>query len=195
MTSQASSPTAPPPRPPARHPDFGAARPGEVKLETDPATMPGDAHLVFIGRLHSPWKERGSCPKNLREARERSAAENLPSPWLEIDPTWRPGLAGLASVGHIVVLAWFDRARRDLIVQSPRHASEPRGVFALRSPVRPNPIALEIVAVVGVDATAGRIDIDATDLLDGTPIIDIKPHLASIDAVLPLEGRTTAAVP
>ena len=140
--------------------------------------MAGDGHIVFIGRIRTPWATRKDCPKNPREARERGKPAAL-----EIDPAYRLGLTGLAGYSHIVLLYWMHEARRDLIVQSPAHATEPRGVFSLRSPVRPNPIALSVVRVLSLDAAAGRIEIDAIDCVDGTPLIDIKPYLPGVDAV------------
>jgi tRNA (Thr-GGU) A37 N-methylase len=74
-------------------------------------------------------------------------------------------------------------ARRDLIVQAPRHKPEPTGVFALRSPARPNPIALATVRILDIDPAQGRITIDAIDCRDGTPLLDIKPWIERIDAV------------
>jgi tRNA (Thr-GGU) A37 N-methylase len=67
-------------------------------------------------------------------------------------------------------------------VQKPRHAAEPKGVFSLRSPARPNPVGLHVAKLVALDIEAGRIGIDAIDVLDGTPVIDIKPYYASTDA-------------
>ncbi len=155
------------------------ARPGEIRAEIDPAALAGDATLVFIGRAHTPWTSRDDCPKNLAEARERGGVA-----WIEIDPPWRPGLRDLAAGDGIVVMTWMDRARRDLVVQSPRHGPTPRGVFSLRSPVRPNPIALHAVRLIACDPAAGRLDVDALDCLDGTPVLDIKPWLHRVD-VLP----------
>ncbi len=149
-----------------------------MALGEDPAGMAGDAHVVFIGRIRSPWSERSQCPKNLRQAREDGATATV-----EIDPPYRDGLLGLDGVSHVIVLYWMDRARRDLIVQHPRHATRAKGVFALRSPVRPNPIAMAVVKVLGLDQAAGTIAIDAIDCLDGTPLLDVKPYYASTDAV------------
>ena len=157
-------------------------RPGETRLGFDPAAEPGDAHLVFIGRVHSP-RTAADCPKNLREARVRLRTGSLAQPWLEIAPRFRLALTGLDAHAHILVLAWLDRARRDLAVLAKRHVAAPRGVLALRSPVRPNPIAVDIVRLLHVDVAAGRLDIDAIDLIDGTPLLDVKPYLASVDAV------------
>ena len=79
------------------------------------------------------------------------------------------------------MLYWIDRGRRDLIVQAPRHSPEPRGVFALRSPVRPNPIALAAVIIRSIDHETGIIGIDTTDAFDRTPVVDIKPWIEGID--------------
>ena len=153
-------------------------REGERQLETDPATMPADAHVVFIGRIASPWTRREECPKNMRAARESGRPASL-----TIDAPYRPGLAGLEGVGHLAILTWLHRAPRTLIVQKPRHATEAKGVFALRSPVRPNPVGLHVVRLTGLDVEAGRLDLEAIDVLDGTPVIDVKPYFASTDSV------------
>lgn len=157
--------------------DF-ALREGEQALDFDPATLPADARLVFIGRVRSPWTERRDCPKNVVAARETGKPALV-----EIDPAWRAGLSGLEAGSHLILLTWLDRGPRNMIVQKPRHASESRGVFALRSPARPNPVGVHVVQLLGLDAESGRLDIDAIDVLDGTPVIDIKPYYASTDAV------------
>lgn len=152
-----------------------AARPGEVALSFDPARVADDAHLRFIGRLRSPWS-RGNCPKNLREAREAGGDFRA-----EIDPPFRPGLQGLAPGMPLMVLYWTGLARRDLILQSPAHRDGPTGVFALRSPARPNPVALGVVRLLALDQAAGMLEFDALDAFDGTPLLDIKPWLPSVD--------------
>lgn len=152
-------------------------REGEVAASVDPTTRPGDAKLVFIGHIHSPWQTRSECPKNLRQARERSPQGCM----LEIDAPWRPGLTGLQPGQWIQMLYWMDQARRDLVIQHPKHRDAPTGVFALRSPVRPNPVAMGLVRIISVDQPAGLVGIDATDAVDGTPLIDIKPHLTGVD--------------
>ena len=75
----------------------------------------------------------------------------------------------------------MDKARRDLIVQAPRHADGLRGTFALRSPVRPNPVSMSAVRITALDMDAGVLGIDATDAFDGTPVVDIKPMLDTVD--------------
>jgi tRNA-Thr(GGU) m(6)t(6)A37 methyltransferase TsaA len=153
-------------------------REGEIALEFDPAEMTADASLIFIGRVRSPWTSRDDCPKNMAAARETARPARI-----ELDPSYRPGLDGLARFSHAVLLTWLDRATRDLVVQKPRHADSARGVFALRSPVRPNPIGLHVVRVTGIDRENGVVEIDGIDLLDGTPVLDLKPYFVSTDAV------------
>ena len=156
-------------------------RPGEERAGIDPAAMPGDAGVCFIGHVSTPWMTREECPKNLRQARERAAGQAGAGFAVKVDEAFRAGLAGIAKGDRIIVLYWMHRARRDLVVQAPRHAEHPTGVFALRSPVRPNPIAMAVVEVLGIDQRLGVLDIDAIDCINGTPLIDIKPWLASID--------------
>src|SRR5690606_2504865 len=153
-------------------------REGERQLEADPATMPADANVVFIGSIASPWTRREDCPKNMRAARETGRPATL-----VVDAPYRAGLAGLEGVSHVAILTWLHHAPRNLIVQKPRHATEPKGVFALRSPVRPNPVGLHVARLLGVDADRGELALEAIDVLDGTPVIDIKPYFASADAV------------
>ena len=153
-------------------------RDGEVALPFDPAATADDARLIFIGQIHSPWTDRASCPHNLREALERGGGGTV-----TLDAPFRAGLAGLESASHVILLYWLDRARRDIIVQRPRRAERTSGVFALRSPVRPNPIGMAVARILGLDVAAGRIELEAIDCLDGTPLLDVKPYIAGIDAV------------
>ena len=158
--------------------DASAIRDGEKRLPRDPAAMPADAHLVFIGRVRSPWTTREDCPKNMAAAREKGGGATV-----EIDPRFRLGLDGIEAFSHVALLTWLDRAPRDLIVQKPRHAAEPCGVFALRSPARPNPVGLHVVRLLAVDAANSLLRLEAIDVLDGTPVVDVKPYYASTDAV------------
>lgn len=164
-----------------------SGRTGEVALSFDPARTADDAHLRFIGRLRSPWA-RGNCPKNLREAREATGTHDpLEAFRAEIDPAFRPGLAGLQVGQPVILLYWTGAARRDLIVLNPTHRKEPTGVFALRAPSRPNPIAVAVVRLLAVDAAEGVLTVDALDAFDGTPLLDIKPWLHSVD-IPPAQG-------
>jgi len=150
--------------------DRTGIRAGEVAVAL-PAKF--DASLYFIGRIRTPWQTREACPKNGRETEEVCT--------IELDPRWAAGLQGLETVSHVLVLYWMDQARRDLVVQAPRHYGEPRGTFALRSPVRPNPIAASVVKLIGRDGT--RLSVVGLDCIDGTPLLDLKPYFASTDAV------------
>jgi tRNA-Thr(GGU) m(6)t(6)A37 methyltransferase TsaA len=132
-----------------------------------------DASLYYIGRIHTPWKQREDCPKNPRETDAVCS--------IVLDPRWSEGLSGLESVSHVVVLYWMDRARRDLVLQAPHHYRERRGTFALRSPVRPNPIAVSVARLLGVDGNT--LSVVGLDCLDGTPLLDLKPYFASTDSV------------
>jgi tRNA-Thr(GGU) m(6)t(6)A37 methyltransferase TsaA len=160
----------------------GSIRPGEILSPLDPAKEKGDAQLIFIGLARTPWASREDCPKNLRQARERGGAARV-----EIETPWRPGLRDLAPGDAIIVLTWLDRARRDLLVQAPRHRENPAGVFSIRSPVRPNPIGLHVVRLIACDAENGILKVDALDCLDKTPVLDLKPWRPGVD-VLPGTG-------
>lgn len=154
----------------------GARRPGEIAAEIDPAATADDARLVFIGRAETPWATRADCPRNLRQARERGGRFVV-----HVDAAWRAGLRDLKAGDPIIVLYWMNEAARNLVVQAPRHSDTIKGVFALRSPVRPNPIALAAVRIVGIDPDSGAIEVDALDCVDGTPVLDIKPWIDRVD--------------
>lgn len=153
-------------------------RGNEEALAEDPAAMRPDGHVVFIGIVRSPWTKREDCPKNMAAARTTGMPARV-----EVDAKYRRGLGGLARASHVVVLTWLHFAPRNLVVQKPRHACEPKGVFALRSPARPNPVGLHVSRLLDVDTAAGVLQLEAIDVLDGTPVIDIKPYFASVDSV------------
>ncbi|MBV8839788.1 MAG: tRNA (N6-threonylcarbamoyladenosine(37)-N6)-methyltransferase TrmO [Alphaproteobacteria bacterium] len=144
-------------------------REGEIAV-----TLPEkfDAGVYFIGRIRTPWTRRDQCPKN---ARGSDAACTI-----ALDERYAAALDGVASCTHLVVLYFMHEARRDLLVQMPRHG-ERRGTFAIRSPVRPNPIAMSVVRLVRTEGT--RLTVVGLDCLDVTPLIDIKPYFASVDSV------------
>ena len=152
----------------AEHPD-DSIRPGEIAV-----TLPDafDAGVYFIGRIRTPWTQRDDCPKNARGSDATCS--------IELDPRYAAALDGVAGCTHLVVLYFMHQARRDLLVQAPRHG-ERRGTFALRSPVRPNPIAMSVVRLTRIEGT--KLSVVGLDCLDGTPLIDIKPYFASVDSV------------
>ncbi|ACB94215.1 SAM-dependent methyltransferase [Beijerinckia indica] len=125
-----------------------------------------DASLVFIGTIHTPWHERGDCP--------RQGDEAGPDCRIDVDPHWREALEGIEAYSRLQVLYWMNEARRDLVLQWPRGAEKPCGTFALRSPVRPNPIASSIVLLVRREGTS--LIVRGLDCRDGTPLLDLKPH-------------------
>lgn len=149
--------------------EFGI-REGEVAI---PLPEKADAGVYFLGRICTPWTRREQCPKN---ARESDAVCTI-----EVDSRYAAGLQGVESCSHLLVLYWMDRSRRDLVLQAPRHYGEVLGTFALRSPARPNPIAVSVVRLLQV--TGNRLSVVGLDCLDGTPLIDIKPYFASTDSV------------
>jgi tRNA-Thr(GGU) m(6)t(6)A37 methyltransferase TsaA len=145
-------------------------REGEVAVEL-PKQF--NANLYFIGHIRTPWTDRDSCPKNARESDVVCT--------LELDPRWAAALQGIESVSHLIVLYWMGRSRRDLVVQVPHHYGVGRGTFALRSPARPNPIAMSVARLLKVEGT--RLSVVGLDCLDQTPLLDIKPYFASTDAL------------
>ena len=153
----------------SRTPDFGV-RPGELAVDL-PATP--DAGVYFIGRIHTPWQERKDCPKNAR------ASDAVCT--VALDPRFAPGLKDVETCSHLVLLYWMDRAPRNLVLQTPSHYGTQRGTFSLRSPARPNPIALSVVKLLGIEGN--RLSVVGLDCLDGTPLLDIKPYFASTDSV------------
>lgn len=146
-------------------------RPGEVAVDL-PEKF--DAGLYYIGRIRTPWTRREDCPKNPRESQAVCV--------IEIDPRYQAALAGVESCTHLLVLYWMDKARRDLVLQAPHHYNgELRGTFALRSPVRPNPVAASVVRLLKLEGTS--LIVVGLDCLDNTPLVDLKPYFASTDAV------------
>ena len=149
--------------------DFGV-RDGEKTVDLPPAP---DAGVYFIGRIRTPWKERKDCPKNARE----SEAVCI----VDLDPRWSEALKDVETCTHIVLLYWMDRSPRNLVLQVPGQRDVKRGTFAVRSPARPNPIAMSVVRLLRVDGN--RLSVVGLDCLDGTPLLDIKPYFASTDSV------------
>jgi tRNA-Thr(GGU) m(6)t(6)A37 methyltransferase TsaA len=143
-------------------------RSGEVAIEL-PTSY--DAGIYFIGRIRTPFKSRAECPKNT------AASDAIGR--VELDPLYAAGLKDLALYSHLWLLYWMHEARRDLARQAPAHLRDTRGAFALRSPVRPNPIALAAVELVGIEGAT--LTVRKVDCIDGTPLLDIKPYFASTD--------------
>src|SRR5262245_28739453 len=135
-----------------------------------PRTLkPIRASLRPIGLIRSPLKALSKAP--------RQGNEGAPDAWLEVRAEMAAALDGVAAGDELIVITWFHRARRDVLKVHPR--SDPRnpltGVFATRSPDRPNPLGLHPVVVRAVDGN--RLHIGPIEAIDGTPVVDIKPVL------------------
>jgi tRNA-Thr(GGU) m(6)t(6)A37 methyltransferase TsaA len=133
----------------------------------------GQLALRSVGRVDSPLTERAEAPKQ--------GDEGAPEATLEIVPELAAALRGIEAGDEVLVLTWLDRGRRDVLEVHPRgDASRPAtGVFATRSPDRPNPIGLHRVRVLAVDGP--RLRVDGLEAIDGTPILDLKPVLGGVE--------------
>ncbi len=144
----------------------------EVAIEAPVAT---DAGLVFIGRIRTPWTSRLECP--------RQGRADGPICRIEIDEPWTQALDGVEQLERLEVLYWLHESRRDLVRQSPANDGTTRGTFALRSPVRPNPIGTTIVHLVA--RKGNGLLVRGIDCLDGTPLLDIKPDRTLFTPIAP----------
>ena len=137
-------------------------RPGEVTVDAPPAEGPA---LTFIGHCQTPWKTTRECPR-------RGDLEG-PLCQVVVDDVWARALQGIEENGYLQILYWMHRARRDLVLQNPKHKGAIIGTFAIRSPNRPNPIASSVVRLEKVEGNV--LHVRGLDCLDGTPVVDIKP--------------------
>lgn len=128
-----------------------------------------DAKLVPIGTIRSVLKSRAECP--------RQGSEGAPDAWLELEPKYSEALDGLHAGDRVLLLTWLHKADRKVQRVHPRdNADAPlTGVFATRSPDRPNPIGLHEVEIV--ELREARIRVQPLEAVDGTPVVDIKPVL------------------
>jgi tRNA-Thr(GGU) m(6)t(6)A37 methyltransferase TsaA len=126
-----------------------------------------------IGFVSSPFKETAAIPRGLGA---KHTAEGV----LKILPEFEPGLADIEGFSHLIVLWAFDRSDGFDLFASPPSDNRTHGVFATRSPRRPNPIGLTVLELLRRDE--GSLYVRGVDMLDGTPILDIKPYLSSIPA-------------
>jgi tRNA-Thr(GGU) m(6)t(6)A37 methyltransferase TsaA len=128
-----------------------------------------DYSLSPIGLLHSPLKEPGEAP--------RQGREGAPDAWLEVNASVAEGLEGIAVGDELIVITWLHKAQRDILKVHPRgdETMPLAGVFATRSPDRPNPLGLHRVTVLSIDGT--RLKVGPIEAIDGTPVVDIKPVL------------------
>ncbi len=126
-----------------------------------------------IAYVRSPYRDTREVPKGLGASHE---AEGI----LEVLPEFEPGLADIEGFSHLFVIWVFDRVEGCSLIATPPSDDRPHGVFATRSPQRPNPIGLTVVELLGRNGRELRVR--GIDMLDGTPVLDIKPYLSSVPA-------------
>jgi len=127
--------------------------------------------LAPIGTVESPLKDPAMAPNQ--------GDEGAPDAWLVFEPVVVDALDGIRAGDEILLLTWLDRASRDVLRVHPRgdESRAQQGVFSTRSPHRPNPIGLHRVEVASIEGD--RVLVRGLEAVDGTPIVDIKPVLAS----------------
>ncbi len=129
--------------------------------------------LNQIGVIKSPYKKRASIPRQGRLSEETSE--------IIVFEDYTDGLESIERYEYLLVLYWLDKAERDRLKATPPGDSKERGVFSIRSPARPNPIALCLVKILKIEGNS--IFVKWLDALDGSPLLDIKPFVKGIDCV------------
>jgi tRNA-Thr(GGU) m(6)t(6)A37 methyltransferase TsaA len=124
-----------------------------------------------IGWARTPFTTTAEIPKG-------PGAEHSALGTLELLPELEPGLKDIEGFSHLYVIWVFDRADPVSLVRTPPNDDRPHGIFATRAPSRPNPIALTVVELLSRDGP--RIQVRGVDMLDGTPLLDIKPYLSNV---------------
>ena len=135
-----------------------------------PTTDPGDEFVLRpIGVIRSSLKNRKGAP--------RQGNEGAPDAWIEVDPKFAGALLGVAAGDELVVITWLHQGRRETLQVYPRgdRTNPLTGVFATRSPDRPNPLGLHRVKVHEIDGI--RLKVGPIEAIDGTPVVDLKPVL------------------
>jgi tRNA-Thr(GGU) m(6)t(6)A37 methyltransferase TsaA len=139
---------------------------------SDESAALGPFTMQPIGAVRSPYRETSEIPKG-------AGAEHTAEGTLELRAELEPGLRDIEGFSHLYVLWTFHRSEGfDLVARVPLDPESEHGVFASRSPRRPNPIGLTVVELLGRDGP--RLRVRGVDMLDGTPILDIKPYLTSV---------------
>ncbi len=127
------------------------------------------ANLKFIGKIETPFHTIDECPRNI--------SVDGPECKLILEKEYTAGLSGLVNGQEILILYWLGEADRSILQQNSRRTGKPAGVFAIRTPNRPNPIG---AAVIRIEKISGNeIFIKGLDCLNGTPLVDIKPAILS----------------
>ena len=127
------------------------------------------AELVFVGHIKTPYQTTEACPGQARPENDTSQ--------IIVDENYASAIDGLKVGDHIHVLYWLDQADRSVLKTVPRwsETNEERGVFSIRSPRRPNPIALSTVEIFSIDENI--MTVTAMDCINGTPLLDMKPYI------------------
>lgn len=127
--------------------------------------------LTAIGHVRSPHTDKSTIPKG-------PGAKHEAEGWLEVRPELEQGLTDIEGFSHLYVIWIFDRAEGFDLMSQPPTDDRPHGVFSTRAPRRPNPIGLTVVQLLGREGN--RLRVRGLDMLDGTPIVDIKPYLSNV---------------
>ena len=125
-----------------------------------------------IGIIRTPFKEVNGMPI-------QAAAAHGVKGRVEVSPAYQTGLKDLSGFSHIILLYHFHRIRESKLIVIPFLDSKPHGVFATRAPARPNPIGLSVVKLTGIEGNV--LMVENIDVLDGTPLLDIKPYVPEFD--------------
>lgn len=132
-----------------------------------------ELNLRPIGVIRSPYKTPSECPRQGRLSDEVSV--------VEVFPEFEEGLKDIETCTHLIILYWLDRARRNVLTAVPPHDGREHGVFATRSPHRPNPIGFAVVELL--ERRGRELVVKWLDAVDGTPVVDIKPYSPAMDCV------------
>ncbi|MCH1923590.1 tRNA (N6-threonylcarbamoyladenosine(37)-N6)-methyltransferase TrmO [Shewanella sp. C32] len=129
-------------------------------------------HYQSIGVVHSPFTQQAGTPV-------QPSHDNASQGMIEIAPQYLEALQDLAGFSHIWVLCHLHQARQPKLAVTPYLDDKPHGLFATRAPSRPNPIGMSLVRLQKIEAN--RLYVQELDLLDGTPVLDIKPFVSQFD--------------
>lgn len=135
--------------------------------------MTSPATLTPVGVIRSPYRKRGDAPRQGRLV----PAESV----IEIFPEFAACLQDIEGHAHLIALYWFDRSDRTVLLATPPGSGTEHGVFATRSPERPNPIGFSVIDLLRRDGT--RLTVRGLDAFDGTPLLDLKPYFPDLDCV------------
>jgi tRNA-Thr(GGU) m(6)t(6)A37 methyltransferase TsaA len=126
-----------------------------------------------IGSLHTPWRSVADCPRNGRQPNPAPVCTAV------VLPEFIEGLRSVETFSHLILVYWMDQVAAPELVFTPPFDDQPRGIFATRSPRRPNAIGLSVVALEGI--RGDTLTVRYLDCVDGTPLLDIKPYLKTTD--------------